>query len=123
MGQKVYYKRDQLKSSDSHLYRGPASIIGKRGQIYWLVHQNKVIACSATRLIPVENNEEESWIGLEKNGDFSRPVYKEDDGKVANVDEEDPLDPLSIVSKSDLGADECKYLFIRNKFVHVSDLK
>ena len=56
VGQKVYYKRDQLKSSDSHLYRGPASIIGKRGQIYWLVHQNKVIACSATRLIPVENN-------------------------------------------------------------------
>ena len=40
---------------------------------------------------------------MEKNGDFSRPVCKEDDGKVTNVDVEDSLDSLSIVSKSDLG--------------------
>ena len=91
VGQQVYYKREQLKSSDSHLYRGPASLIGKRGKISWLVHKNKVIVCSATRLIPVENNEEERWIGLEKNGDFLRPVYEEDDGKIAKVDVENAI--------------------------------
>ena len=94
IGQKVYYKRDQKRSSDRHLYRGPATIIGKRGQVYWLVHQNKVLACGATRLLPVEDGMENyemteeknskadcvSWIGIEKNGDCSEPVYELDNG-------------------------------------------
>ena len=53
VGEKVYYKHDQIKGPEGHYYRGPAVDIGKRGQIYWLVHQNKVLACSATRLLTV----------------------------------------------------------------------
>ena len=41
---------------DSHLYRGPATIIGNRGQVYWLLHQNKVLACCLTRSLPVEKS-------------------------------------------------------------------
>ena len=80
-------------ASNRHLYRGKATNIRKRGQVYWLVHLSKVLACSATRLLPIENGgndemidkddsktEHKNWISIDKNGDPTETVYELDDG-------------------------------------------
>ena len=59
-GDKVYYKRDQIKGPAGHCYRGPAVIIGKRGQVYWLVHQNKVLSCA----VPIMTIRKDPALGL-----------------------------------------------------------
>ena len=75
---KVYYKRDQILGPGGHVYKGPAVVIGKRGQVYWIVHQNKVISSAASRMISVEDAE---GISIERDDDIesvqSKTVFKD----------------------------------------------
>ena len=68
-GEKVYYRRD----SDKSRWRGPATVLGNKGSIYYLVHQGDVIRVAACRLVTVGEAEEQ--IG----GETSQ--YKETDDK------------------------------------------
>ena len=53
-------------------------VLGKRGQVYWIVHQNKVISCAASRMISVEDAE---VILMERDDDiesvYSKTVSKD----------------------------------------------
>jgi len=93
-GDKVYYKRDQIKGPAGHCYRGPAVIIGKRGQVYWLVHQNKVLSCAATRLLSVGDAEDFSSKSTPDDKFQSRNVPPSErvalDEQVSNPDDEEP---------------------------------
>ena len=91
-GEKVYYKRDQVKGPEGHMYKGPAMVLGRRGQVYWIVHQNKVLACGATCLIAVEDAEE--------------TVQGDEDGATLPAMEEEKSDDVSPVSPAGLDITE-----------------
>ena len=75
---KVYYKRDQILGPGGQVYKGPAVVLGKRGQVYWIVHQNKVLRCTVSRMISVEDAE---GISIERDDDIesvqSKTVFKD----------------------------------------------
>ena len=83
-GDKVYYKRDQVKGPSGHIYKGPAVVLGRRGQVYWIVHQNKVLSCAASRLISVEDAE---GTPVDETGDSG--VIGQEGGSSSRVEEEE----------------------------------
>ena len=64
-------------------------VLGKRGQVYWIVHQNKVISCAASRMISVEDAE---GISIERD-DGNESVQSKTVSK-------DSLPPASLPSTS-----------------------
>ena len=54
-GEEVYYKRD----SDRTQWRGPATVIGNRGALHFLVHQGELVRVAACRLVHTGEAEEQ----------------------------------------------------------------
>ena len=61
-GEQVFYKRDGDKAS----WRGPATVLGNKGTVYFLVHQGDIIRVSSCRLVSV-GEAEEQMAGTENN--------------------------------------------------------
>ena len=60
-GEEVYYKRD----SDRTQWRGPATVIGNRGALHFLVHQGELVRVAACRM--VHTGEAEEQMGAKTN--------------------------------------------------------
>ena len=54
-GEEVYYKRD----SDRTQWRGPATVIGNRGALHFLVHQGELVRVAACRMVHTGEAEEQ----------------------------------------------------------------
>ena len=54
-GEEVYYKRD----SDRAQWRGPATVIGNRGALHFLVHQGELVRVAACRMVHTGEAEEQ----------------------------------------------------------------
>ena len=48
-GEEVFYRRD----GDSHMWRGPATVLGNKGSVFYLVHQGQVLRVSSSRIVEV----------------------------------------------------------------------
>ena len=56
-GDKVYFKRENLKQGDRNKWSGPATVIGKHGNIYYISHQSSLLRVSPQRLIGIHEAE------------------------------------------------------------------
>ena len=54
-GEQVYYKRD----GDKAAWRGPASVLGRRGSVHFLVHKGDVVRVTACRIVAIGEAEEQ----------------------------------------------------------------
>jgi hypothetical protein len=54
-GEKVYYRRD----GDKAVWRGPATVLGSKGSVHFLVHQGDVVRVAACRLVTTGEAEEQ----------------------------------------------------------------
>ena len=54
-GEKVYYRRD----GDKAAWRGPATVLGNKGSVHYLVHQGDVVRVAACRLVTTGEAEEQ----------------------------------------------------------------
>ena len=56
-GEKVYYKREILKQGDRNKWSGPATVIGKHGNVYYISHQSSLLRVSPQRMIGIDEAE------------------------------------------------------------------
>ena len=56
-GEKVYYKRENLKQGNRNKWSGPATVIGKHNNMYYISHQSSLLRVSPQRLIGVPEAE------------------------------------------------------------------
>ena len=54
-GEQVYYRRD----GDKAAWRGPATVLGSRGSVHFLVHQGDVVRVAACRIVAIGEAEEQ----------------------------------------------------------------
>lgn len=66
-GEQVFYRRD----GDKKEWRGPATVIGNKGSVHYLVHQGEVIRVAACRLVALGDAEEQ--IGSSEAEHHSQP--------------------------------------------------
>ena len=56
-GEKVYFKRENLKQGNRNKWSGPATVIGKHNNMYYISHQSSLLRLSPQRLIGVPDAE------------------------------------------------------------------
>ena len=82
-GSKVYFKRD-----GQDRWRGPATVIGNDGSVYFLRQQGTIYRVSACRIIDVEHsNSNESSGQVEENPSDSKDKDGEVEGTASNKNE------------------------------------
>ena len=98
-GEKVYFKRENLKQGNRNKWSGPATVIGKHNNMYYISHQSSLLRISPQRLIGVPdaenitNSEEIDQEGSEKQVTFPNPEDHMDferEQLEIEVGEEDP---------------------------------
>ena len=62
-GEKVYYRRD----GDKAKWRGPATVLGNKGSVHFLVHQGDVVRVAACRIVTTGMAEEQIGVRAEQH--------------------------------------------------------
>lgn len=80
-GDKVYYRRD----GGGHMWKGPATVLGRKGTVYFIVHQSQVYRVAGCRLVAVEEAAEQLGERLEQGAGTEQgatPVNVREQGAV-----------------------------------------
>ena len=63
-GEQVYYRRD----GDKAMWRGPATVLGNKGSVFFLVHQGQVLRVSSCRMVSTEEAAEQQGARKKEGG-------------------------------------------------------
>ena len=85
-GEQVFYRRDGGRKE----WKGPATVIGNKGSVHYLVHQGEVIRVAACRMVSTGDAEKQM-------GESERSV--KDDKKLEAVDKEEERSVVEVYEK------------------------
>ena len=91
-GEQVFYRRD----GDKKEWRGPATVIGNKGSVHYLVHQGEVVRVAACRLVAVGDAEEQigSQEAVKPSQPSAPPLLADENRGEAVVSQYGPKPPV-----------------------------
>ena len=92
-GEQVFYRRD----GDKKEWRGPATVIGNKGSVHYLVHQGEVVRVAACRLVAVGDAEEQigSQEVVKTSQSGTPPLLTDENRGEARVSQYGPKPPVA----------------------------